>query len=274
MKQRLSVLAAQFNGRMLLVRWLVYALVLLAVALLVPKIYFTDRRVWVWLMVAAGFGILNSIIRPLIQALMLQLFFASLGLVVALINGFMLYLLSWTFPNRFAVDSFLWALVGGLLVALLGSFLEGLFGLTRPIVPESGAELRQRLKAQDRSLVYTFLKARPAPLVSEEALPGLPSPALDVPPPEQLPSAQPEAPETSVTASQEAPPEPARRIRRPKVRRKAAAPSKAELAAGEPVETPGPQQPAGAPEAAEPATGSAGVDTAAGVPDLGEEAGA
>jgi putative membrane protein len=187
MKQRFSVLAAQFNWRMLLVRWLVYALVLLAVALLVPKIYFTDRRVWVWLMVAAGFGILNAIVRPILQALMLQLFFASLGLVVALINGFMLYLLSWVFPNRFAVDSILWALVGGILVALLGTFLEGLFGLTRPIVPESESELRQRLKAQDRSLVYTFLKARPAPLVSEDALPEIPGPAPDALPPESAP---------------------------------------------------------------------------------------
>jgi putative membrane protein len=173
MKQRWSVLAAQVNPRMLLVRWLVYALVLLAVALLVPKIYFTDRRVWVWLMVAAGFGVLNSLVRPLLQALMLQLFFASLGLVVALINGFILYLLSWTFPNRFAVDSILWALIGGILVALLGTFLEGLFGLPRPIVPESEEELRQRLKAQDHSLVYTFLKARPVALVSEDSLPEL-----------------------------------------------------------------------------------------------------
>jgi putative membrane protein len=170
MKQRFSVLAAQFNWRMLLVRWLVHALVLLAVALLVPKIYFTDRRVWVWLMVAAGFGILNSVVRPLIQALMLQLFFASMGLVLALVNAFILYLVSWIFPNRFAVDSFLWALVGGLLIVFLGIFLEGLFGLTHPIVPESETELRQRLKAQDRSLVYSFLRPHPVALASEDAV--------------------------------------------------------------------------------------------------------
>jgi putative membrane protein len=197
MKQRVSVLVAQLNWRMLLVRWLVYALVLLATALLVPKIYFSDRRVWVWLMVAAGFGVLNAIVRPLLQALMLQLFFASLGLVVALINAFMLYLVSWIFPNRFQVDSILWAIVGGILVALLGSFLEGLFGLTRPIVPESEQELRQRLKAQDRSLVYTFLRARPAPLAGEDELPSLPGPA-----PASL------SPTPPVEATEEAAPEP------------------------------------------------------------------
>ena len=188
MKQRISVLKAQINGRMLLVRWLVYALVLLLVAILVPKIYFTDRRVWVWLVVAAGFGVLNALVRPVLQALMLQLFFVSLGLVVALINAFMLYLLSWVFPNRFAVDSILWAIVGGALVALLGTFLEGLFGLTRPIVPESETELRQRLKAQDRSLVYAFLKARPAPLAREDAPLQIPGLVPDLAHPEPVPA--------------------------------------------------------------------------------------
>jgi hypothetical protein len=142
---------------------------------LVPQIYFTtgvglaDGRSRLWRAEQRE--------RPL-QALMLQLFFASLGLVLALINGFMLYLVSWIFPNRFAVDSIFWALVGGILVVLLGSFLEGLFGLTRPIAPESEAELRQRLKAQDRSLVYTFLRPHPVALASEDAVTavaGLPS---------------------------------------------------------------------------------------------------
>jgi putative membrane protein len=192
MKKRFSVLAAQFNVRMVLVRWLVYALVLLAVALLMPHIYFTDRRVLVWLAVGAGFGLLNVFVRPLLQALMFQLFFASLGLVAALINGFMLFLLSWIFPNRFAVDSILWALMGGILIALLGSFLEGLFGLTRPIVPESEAELHQRLKAQDRSLVYMFLKARPVAFASEDALPQPTGTTSDGAPQEAAPIEAPE----------------------------------------------------------------------------------
>jgi hypothetical protein len=52
----------------------------------------------------------------------------------------------------------------------LGIFLEGLFGLTHPIVPESETELRQRLKAQDRSLVYSFLRPHPVALASEDAV--------------------------------------------------------------------------------------------------------
>jgi putative membrane protein len=204
MKQRFSVLAAQFNWRMLLVRWLVHALVLLAVALLVPKIYFTDRRVWVWLMVAAGFGLLNSVVRPLIQALMLQLFFASMGLVLALVNAFILYLVSWIFPNRFAVDSFLWALVGGLLIVFLGIFLEGLFGLTHPIVPESETELRQRLKAQDRSLIYAFLRPRPVALASEDAVTAVASLPLGVAAQEESPPVPVEQAEKATAGLEEA----------------------------------------------------------------------
>jgi putative membrane protein len=256
--------------------------VLLFVALLVPKIYFTDRRVWVWLVVAAGFGILNSVLRPLIQALMLQLFFASLGLVVALINGFMLYLVSWIFPNRFAVDSIFWALAGGLLVVLLGTFLEGLFGLTRPIVPETETELRHRLKAQDRSLVYAVLRPHPVALASEDAVTpvaGLPSGAApqDEGPPVPAEMAQPAAGsdelEPQVAAPKEARPKRARRLT---ARRKAAAPATAEQSAGEPVEPAEPQPPAAAPEEAieaEPAAVSDSIGAAEDSSNRGEEAG-
>ncbi len=174
MKQRLSFVFSQFNWRALLVRLLVYAVMLALVTGLVPQIYFKDKHVRVWLMVSAGFGVLNALVVPLLQALMLRLLFASFGLVLALINALMLYLLARIFPARFAVDSFLWALVGGILLVLLGAFLEGPSGLTRPIVPESEEELRQRLKAQDRGLVYMLFRARQSALVSEDALPQVP----------------------------------------------------------------------------------------------------
>jgi hypothetical protein len=224
--------------------------------------------------VAAGFGILNSVLRPLIQALMLQLFFASLGLVLALINGFMLYLVSWIFPNRFAVDSIFWALVGGLLVVLLGTFLEGLFCLTRPIVPESETELRQRLKAQERSLVYTLLRPRPVALASEDAV-MLPSGSLpEASPQDELrpalpnveqPAAGSDRVEPPVASPEEARPRPARRTRR-----------KAAQAAAGPVEPVAPQPSAAvAPDEtidAEPTAVSDPSGAAADVTDRKEEA--
>jgi putative membrane protein len=270
MKQRFSILAAQFKWRMLLVRWLVHALVLLAVALLVPKIYFTDRRVWVWLMVAAGFGLLNSVVRPLIQALMLQLFFASMGLVLALVNAFILYLVSWIFPNRFAVDSFLWALVGGLLIVFLGTFLEGLFGLTHPIVPESEAELRRRLKAQDRSLVYTFVKPHQVPLASEDAVSPVAALPSSAAPQDEGPPLSAEADRSSAPPD-EVEPALAKRARRAvsgrTARRTAAEPGAPEQAAALEL-----MAPEAAPVEAEPAPISEQTDAAAGVPDRGEEA--
>jgi putative membrane protein len=196
-KQRLSVIRTQFNWRATLIRWLVYALVLLLVALVVPQIYFTSRRVWVVLLVAAGFGVLNALVRPILQALMLQLLFASMGLVLAIINGFILFLVSLIFPNSFQVSGILAALLGGLLVALFGGFLEGLFGLTLPIVPESEETLRQRLKSQDRSLVYTLLKARPVELADEDQQPLVAGPAPGALPGQAAPSAPAEAVEAA-----------------------------------------------------------------------------
>jgi putative membrane protein len=280
MKQRFSLLTAQFKWRTLLVRWLVHALVLLGVALLVPQIYFTDRRVWVWLMVSAGFGLLNSVVRPIIQALVLQLFFVSLGLVLALVNAFILYLVSWIFPNRFAVDSFLWALVGGLLVVFLGTFLEGLFGLTRPIVPESDAELRRRLKAQDRSLVYTFVKPHPAPLASEDAVSfvaALPSGAapqhegLPLPAEADRPPAPPDEVEPPALPPEAVRPGLAKRTRRA-VSGRTARRTAAEPGAPEQAAAPELMAPDAAPVEAEPAPVSEQTDAAAGVPARGEEA--
>jgi uncharacterized membrane protein YvlD (DUF360 family) len=203
MKQRLSLVRAQFNWRMLLVRLLVYALIIGLVAGLLPQIHFTSNDLWVWLMLAAGFGVLNAVVMPLLQALTLQLFFATYGLVVALLNALMLYLLARIFPQWFAVDSLLWALVGGLLIALLGTFLEGLFGLTRPIVPESEEELRRRLTAQDRGLIYTLFKARQPALASEEIPPQPPGVAPNAAPTDRNEDA-PAGPETRLPVGEEA----------------------------------------------------------------------
>ena len=124
----------QFNPRFLLVRILVNALALAVTAAVVPKIYFVDKSIWSWLLMAALLGILNAFLKPVLQILTLQFIFVTFGLVVVLVNALLLGLLSFIFPSRFAVDSFLWALVGGLVLGLLSSFLESLLGLSMPLI--------------------------------------------------------------------------------------------------------------------------------------------
>ena len=140
----------QFNWRFLLVRIVVNAIALAITAIVVPKIDFVDKSIWNWLLMAVMLGVLNALLKPILQFLTLQFIFVTYGLVIVLVNTLILLLLSYLFPGRFAVDNLLWALVGGLVLGLLSSFLESLLGLTMPIVPDEPAELRQQVEEQAR----------------------------------------------------------------------------------------------------------------------------
>ena len=144
----------QFNWRFLLVRILVNGLALAFTAAVTPKIYFVDKSVGNWLLMALMLGVLNALLKPLLQFLTLQFIFVTYGLVVVVVNALLLWLLSLIFPARFAVESFWWLLVGGLVLGLLSSFLESLLGLTMPIVPDEPPELRRQVQEQARQVAW------------------------------------------------------------------------------------------------------------------------
>jgi putative membrane protein len=175
MRDNLALFRKQFNWRMLLVRFLLYAILILLVSALSPGIFFVNRTLVSWILVAAVFGLLLTVARPIIHVVTLPLMFVSYGLVFIVVNAFLLWLLARLMPLRFEVEGLWGALFGGLIIALLGGLLESLFGLNRPIVPDSEAELRARIRAQDRRVIYTLLtQKRPV----GEPLPQYPEPAL------------------------------------------------------------------------------------------------
>jgi putative membrane protein len=160
----------QFNWRFLLVRIVVNALALAGTAAVLPKIYFVDKTFGNWLLMALMLGVLNALLKPVLQFLTLQFIFVTYGLVIVLVNALLLWLLSILFPNRFAVDSIWWLLIAGLVLGLLSSFLESLFGLTMPIVHDEPPTLRHQIKEQSRQtdwLAATNSETIPATLASE-----------------------------------------------------------------------------------------------------------
>ena len=159
----------QFHWRFLLVRILVNAIALAITAAVTPKIYFVDKSVWSWLLMAFMLGVLNALLKPVLQLLTLPFIFATYGLVVVMVNSLLLWLLSVIFPNRFAVENLLWALLGGLVLGLLSSFLESLLGLTMPIVPEEETALRRQLEERARGIGTRMVAGRAAAL-EEKAL--------------------------------------------------------------------------------------------------------
>ena len=60
-----------FNWRVLLIRLLVYGLALTITAIVIPDIYFVEKRIYTLVIITIGLGLLNAIIRPILQFLTL-----------------------------------------------------------------------------------------------------------------------------------------------------------------------------------------------------------
>jgi putative membrane protein len=135
--KRTTLFIKNFNWRMLLMRIVVNMLAVLLTLLLVPRINLVTRSMLAWIWLAVALGVLNAVIKPIIQVLTLRFIFATAGLVVILINTLMLLLLAWFFPQQLSVGGILWALLGGAVLGLSSTFLENLLGLSPPLSPRS-----------------------------------------------------------------------------------------------------------------------------------------
>jgi putative membrane protein len=133
---------------MALMRILINAIVLAITVLVIPFIRFVDPTLLSILFLGLILGVLNALVKPILQFVFLPLIFASYGLVIVLVNALLLLLLSLLFPGFFAVDNLLWAFVGGALIGILGTFFEILFGLIPPILPDEETGLRRRFREQ------------------------------------------------------------------------------------------------------------------------------
>ena len=131
---------------MTLVQFLANAIVLGLVIGLLPGFELHARHPFVailWL--AVVLGVLTALVRPLLEFMLLPYLLQSLGLVVIVIDAALLALLGLT--STLEIDGF-WALVAGAVLAgVLGFVLDGLLGLTPPVVDDATvrAERGERL---------------------------------------------------------------------------------------------------------------------------------
>ena len=111
----------------LLVKWLLSATALMAVAYLYSGVHVAGFAAALW--AALIIGLLNSLVRPVLLVLTLPITVLSLGLFFFVINALMFYAAS-ALSSGFEVRSFGAALVGSLLYSaaglLIDSALEGL----------------------------------------------------------------------------------------------------------------------------------------------------
>ncbi|MBM3800801.1 MAG: phage holin family protein [Acidimicrobiia bacterium] len=108
----------------MLKHWIVLTLALLIVSYLYSGIRITSLPAA--LIAAAVLGILNAIVRPVLQFFALPITFLTLGLFYFVINGLMLYVTA-SLVEGFAVRSFGAAILGSILVSALSLILNFVF---------------------------------------------------------------------------------------------------------------------------------------------------
>lgn len=83
-----------------------------------------------YLFIAVVFGVINSLVKPVVKLLSLPVTILTLGLFTVVINAAMLWLTSWLSsytPVHFTIDSFFWtAIIAALIISVISMVAGGL----------------------------------------------------------------------------------------------------------------------------------------------------
>jgi putative membrane protein len=119
-----------------LVRAAVTGVALWVVTLIVPGISFvggdtTPARVGIIFVVAVIFGLVNAIIKPIVQLISIPLYILTLGLIHIVINALMLWITAWLTDNvtggwGLHIDEFWWTAIWAAILLSIVSWLLGL----------------------------------------------------------------------------------------------------------------------------------------------------
>ncbi len=117
----------------LLIRLVISAVATGLTVWLLPGIHLTadttGGKVGTLLIVAAIFGLVNAVVRPLVTIAGFCLVVLTLGLFLVVINALMLLLTAWlagTLGFGFEVDGFWWAVLGSIIISVVTSLISGL----------------------------------------------------------------------------------------------------------------------------------------------------
>ncbi|MFH8881924.1 phage holin family protein [Streptomyces californicus] len=82
----------------------------------------TGRKALTLILVALLFGLVNFVVKPVVQLLTFPLFILTLGLITLVVNALMLLLTSWlagALDLSFHVEGFWTAVLGGLIISIV-----------------------------------------------------------------------------------------------------------------------------------------------------------
>lgn len=87
----------------------------------------TEEQAVTLIVVALIFGVVNAVVEPVVKLLSLPFIILTLGLFLIVINALMLLLTSWIseqIGQRFVVDGFWTAVLGGIIITIATWILE------------------------------------------------------------------------------------------------------------------------------------------------------
>ena len=122
------------NWRLLLVRTLTSGVAVVVTVFVVPGLSFHDWRRGDFVLVGLVFGLLTALVKPVLQFLALRYVVVSYGLVLVVANAVLLWLLSVLLGHLLHASDLLAVLLGGLVVGVIGTFLDVIAGATPPIL--------------------------------------------------------------------------------------------------------------------------------------------
>jgi putative membrane protein len=126
---------------------------------ILPGIRITGNTLPTLVVVAVIFGLINTLVKPIIQLLTCPIVLLTLGLFLFIINGAMLYVTAFLSDvvarnvgvgGTLIIDNLLWAVVGAVVVTLVSIILERVLGVNEPRVVVKRVEIHE-VAARTRS---------------------------------------------------------------------------------------------------------------------------
>lgn len=107
---------------MFLIRWIIIAITVFLIGMYLPGV--SVSSIYIALVVAAIFGILNGIVRPLLMLLTLPITILTLGLTTFIFSALILWFVA-SFIEGFVIDSFTTALLSAVIIWVVSFVTNG-----------------------------------------------------------------------------------------------------------------------------------------------------
>lgn len=113
--------------RNFIIRVVINAIAIALTATILPGIHVSNNDIGTLLIIGLIFGLVNAFVKPLLIFLTCPFVLVTFGLFLLVINGLLLQLTAWLAGDRLVVDGIGWAILGGIIMGLIGMILEGIF---------------------------------------------------------------------------------------------------------------------------------------------------